>query len=788
MKFTLSWLEEYLDTKASIQEISDTLTAIGLEVEKIDNPGESLAPFKIAKILKAEKHPDADKLQVCKVTTGKETLQIVCGAANARAGINVVLAPVGTTIPSNGMKIKAAKIRGVESKGMLCSAAELGIGGDSEGIIEFEGNDNNIGKVFAEVEGLDDPVIEIAITPNRGDCLGVYGIARDLAAAGLGKLKQVDIEATPGAFKSPITVDVKDKKLCPLFIGRYFKNVKNGPSPAWLKRRLESVGIGPISKLVDITNYICISFGRPLHVYDAKKLKGNLKIRKAKKSDSIEALDHNTYQLDEQMIAIADDKKIQALGGVIGSEESGCDDDTTDVFLEVAIFDPIAVAKTGRKLGIHTDSRYRFERQVDQAFVKQGAELASQMIKELCQGEASELVIIGNNKPPKRKIALNTAKIEKLTGINVKNSDIKNILIKLGFTIAGDEVTIPSWRNDVEQDVDITEEVIRIYGYDKIPLTPLPISDFGQANAKQTRIEKARRQLAAQGLDEVVTWSFMDSKKAQSYNNKAPKLQNPISTELDTMRPSIIPNLIDVYTKNAARGHASLSLFEIGRIYHGVSPEDQPQVISGIRTKNASLKNNFDVTRSVDFFDAKQDVENIIALLKLPLEKLTIKTEAPKWYHPGKSASLLLDKTVLAHFGEIHPLYTKLHDAKDTIVGFEIYLDNMPEPKQKKSKAKKKPNISDYQSSERDFAFILDEQIQIGDLLHIVKNADKDLISAVNLFDIYQGENIAGGKKSVAISVVIQPQERTLTDKDIEEISQKITSKVKKELNGSLRE
>jgi len=800
MKFTLNWLKEYLKTDASLEEISEKLTAIGLEVEEITDKSKELEAFKIAQILEAKPHPDADKLQVCKVNNGAEELQIVCGAPNARAGINVVLAPVGSIIPTNGMKIKASKIRGVESFGMLCSAAELGLGEDSAGIIEMPASNDNIAQKYAEVAGLNDPMIEIAITPNRGDCLGVYGIARDLAAAGLGELKELEVPKIDGEYESPVKIKIDDEKECPLFIGRYFKGVKNGESPDWLKNRLTAIGLRPISTLVDITNYIAFEFGRPLHVYDVKKLAGDIHVRFAKDDEKISALDEKEYQLNSQITVVADEKKAQAIGGVIGGMESGCDDETTDVFLEVALFDPISVAATGRKLDIITDSRYRFERTVDPHFVGNAAAITTKMILDLCGGEASQLVVAGKEPKTLHEIEFDFDYVKDRGGIDVSEQECQEILESLGFEVTplpesdkwkkGFVVVVPSWRSDVEAKEDIVEEIVRIYGFDKIPTLELPNDeqDFKAVlSGKQIRVSNVRRNLAGRGMTEAITWSFMKSGKAKLFGGASDdlKLLNPISSDLDAMRPCILPNLLDAVTRNNDRGHDNLSFFEIGLIFENTKPEGQRQVASGVRSGKTSAKDIYGTSRDVDVFDAKADCLAALEAAGVPVDNLRITTDAASYYHPGRSGVLRLGKAAVGVFGEIHPKILKDMDVKVAAVGFEVFFDAMPAAKNK-GKSRSKLEVSEYQSSTRDFAFLIDADVAVGDILQTVKRCDKKLIQDVALFDVYQGKGVADGKKSIAFSVKIQASDHTLTEAELDGISKKVIEVVSK-LGGELR-
>lgn len=796
MKFTLSWLKNYLNTHATAEEISAKLTAIGLEVEEVVDRAKIYAPFKVAHILEASRHPDADKLQVCKVNDGTQTLQIVCGAPNARAGLKVVLAPVGTTIPANNMVIKASKIRGVESNGMLCSASELGLGDDHSGIIELPEN-LQPGASYATEMGLDDPVFDIAITPNRGDCLGVYGVARDLAAAGLGTLKKREVTKQKGCVPSPVTVTIENTTDCPLFVGRYFKNVKNGESPTWLKAKLEAIGLKPISALVDITNYINYDLGRPLHVYDVKKLQGGLTVKRAKGGEEFAALNNKSYSVPEGTLIIADNTAPQALAGVIGGAASGCEMDTTEVFLEVALFDPKQVANTGRKLSIHTDSRYRFERNVDPAFVYNGAEIATKLILELCGGETSELVVAGKEPSWQRNLNFSLSHVKHLGGIDLPRERCVGILQALGFGVEGNgdtvPISIPSWRPDIEGSADFVEEILRIHGYDAIPYSELPHVPFETLTVrtpKQQAIHAARRALAGNGMTEVITWSFMDSKKSTLFSpvKDELKLLNPISSELDIMRPSLLPNLLDAASRNANRGFEDVAFFEIGAAYRSADPvTGQDNMVAGIRVGKTAPKNIYKNDRNADVFDAKADVLLALEAAGAPVQNLQITTDAPHWYHPGKSGVLRLGKTVLATFGELHPSILKASDVEGAVAAFELFLDTLPPQKQKKTTAKPKLEVSAYQSVTRDFAFIVDTGVQVEALLRAIRKSDKGLIDDVQVFDVYAGKGIEDGKKSVAISVRLQPKDRTLTDEEIEAVATQVVNTVAKETGGALR-
>ena len=775
MKFTLNWLKDHLDTSASLNEITDALTSLGLEVESVTDFSQQLSPFKVAKILHAEQHPQADRLRVCKVDTGTEQLQIVCGAPNARAGISVVLAPIGAVIPTNGLVIKKSAIRGVESNGMLCSAEELGLGTDGEGIVELQG-EPKVGSAAAPALGFDDALIEIAITPNRADCLSIRGIARDLVAKGLGKLKDVPTKKYESKTKSPIAVALNSAS-APYYVGRYFANVKNGESPAWLKNRLQMIGQKPISTLVDITNYITFDLGRPLHVYDAAKLSGDLVVREAQANEKITALNDKEYILKGGELVIADNKAPVAIAGIIGGKETGVSAQTTNVFLEVAYFEPDAIRKIGQALQIDSDAKYRFERRVDPEFLQEGAEIATRMILDLCGGEASELVVVGKSPYVPHIITFDFAKTEALSGVKIAKDEAEKILNSLGITKTGNAFHIPSTRDDIKVEADLVEEILRVKGYDSIPLTPLPATEFKAALKPAQRLTAdMRRLLATRGMTEAVTFSFMHSKKAEI----KPELMllNPISAELDGMRPSILPNLVDAYQKNAARGIKDTALFEIGPVYEGVLPEQNRTMITGLRTGNTAPKNLYKNSRAVDAFDAKADLFALLGLSINP-EKTTLEPGATTHYHPGRSATLKLGQKILGYFGELHPAL----GLEETAVGFELYADAVPAP----SRNKTKPEISDFQPVTRDFAFVVAQDVTAEALLKAVKNADKNLIREVAIFDIYAGKGLTEGTKSIALSVTLQAPNRTLETAEIEAIAQAIIAKATKDCAATLR-
>lgn len=777
MKFTLSWLKDHLDTTATLAEISEKLTAIGLEVESVTDNSASLAPFIVAEILEATQHPQADKLRVCKVNDGKSVRQIVCGAPNARAGIKVVLAQEGVKIPANGLVIKKTAIRGVESNGMLCSASELALGEDSAGIIELPAS-AEVGGPVVSILGADDPVIEIAITPNRADCLGVYGIARDLAAAGLGTLKPVTSGKWQATSESAIKINLQ-VPACPLFIGCHIKGVKNGPSPEWLQRRLKAIGLRPISVLVDITNFMTYGYNRPLHVFDAAKLKGNIHVRYAKNGETLKALNGREYTLDSSMVAVCDDSGVVGLGGVIGGEATGCGDETADVFLEAALFDPVHIAKTGRAHSLDTDARHRFERGVDPAFVQTGAEIAVALILELCGGTASSLVIAGKAPDTTRTIAFDYNKVAALGGLNLPREKAEGYLKAVGCTLAGNNVTTPSWRADIEGEADLVEEILRLSGYNSIPSAVLPYAGRSTATPQQQRVSSVRTGLALRGFSEVYSWAFLPQAHAVQFGggSEALQLANPISADLDAMRPSLLPNLLAAAGRNAARGFADCALFEIGNVYFDVTPQGQKLAVCGIRTGSPAPRNTFKTERSVDVFDAKADLIAVLGAAGLNASKLPADRNAPGWYHPARSGRLLLGKTPAGIFGEIHPAILEQFGISTRAVAFELLLDAVPLPKAK-SKAKPSLVMSNFQSADRDFAFMADEKTLAADIIKAVEGAEKQLIRSVSLFDIYIGKGVEPGKKSIALSVTLQANDRTLTDAEIEDVAKKVIAAV----------
>jgi phenylalanyl-tRNA synthetase beta chain len=801
MKFTLSWLKQHLDTDVDLATLSARLTMLGLEVDGIEDRGAALAPFKVAYVVSAEQHPNADKLRLCTVDTGTETVQVVCGAPNARAGIKVVFAPSGSTIPRNGMVLKPSEIRGVASNGMMCSAYEMGLSDDHDGIIELP-EEAPLGQPFASVLGLDDPLLDVKITPNRADCLGVRGIARDLAAAGVGTLKPLAIEMIPGQFPSPIQIAIADEaaKDCPLFLGRVIRGVKNGPSPAWLQERLTSIGLRPISTLVDITNLMTFDLNRPLHVFDLGKVKGGLRVHPAQGGEVLQALNGKEYTLEPGMVAISDASGVVSLGGVMGGETTGCDENTTDVLIEAALFDPTRTAETGRRLNVQSDARYRFERGVDPAFVSDGIEIATRLVLDLCGGAPGEVTTVGAEPAWRRTVTLRPSRIESLGAVAVPGEAVSRILSHLGCSVvkAGEDfaVSLPSWRADIEGEADLVEEVLRLHGYDHIPAVPLfPIGALpGQAvDANQRRAGLVRRTLAQRGIDEAVTYSFMSSALLDTGNHAlfgtidpSLKVANPISSDLDIMRPTILPNLLTAAQRNADRGYGDAALFELGPQYRDDTPAGQSLVAAGIRHGRTAKKLWRDAGAAVDVFDAKADALAALGAAGAPVENLQVTADAPGWYHPGRSGSIRLGpKTVLAHFGEIHPRLVGALGLKGPAVGFEVYLDAVPPAKPVKGRPLLK--LSPFQAVERDFAFLVDQSVTAEAVLRAAKGADKKLVTEIRLFDVYTGQGVPEGKKSLGLTITLQPVEATLTDEAIEAVSKTIVAQVTKLTGATLR-
>ncbi|QBK29357.1 phenylalanine--tRNA ligase subunit beta [Roseitalea porphyridii] len=800
MKLTLSWLKDHLDTDATLAEIVDTLDMIGLEVEHLDDKSR-FAPFTIARVLTAEKHPDADKLKVLTVDAGDgKPVQVVCGAPNARAGMIGAFAAPGTYVPGIDLELSVGKIRGVESFGMMCSERELEMSDDHQGIIDLP-DDAPVGTSFSAYAGLDDPVIEIGLTPNRPDCTGIAGIARDLAAAGLGTLKQVPAEPVAGDGACPVGVTIEAPDLCPGFALRLVRGVRNGPSPQWMQQRLIAIGLRPINALVDITNYVTFGWGRPLHVFDAKKVAGDLVVRRAQNGETILGLDGRDYTLTEDMCVIADDKGPESIAGIMGGEHSGCDEGTTDVLIESALWNPRNVARTGRDLSIITDARYRFERGVDPEFMVPGLELATRMVLDLCGGTPSQTRVEGYRGHEPKQVSFPFAEVGRLTGADVDRAESTAILESLGFAVdaSGETatVTVPSWRPDIEGKADLVEEVMRIHGVGKIAPVPLARLDGVPGRiltTRQMRTRDTRRALAARGMMEAVSWSFIPAAHAEAFGGGAAalKLSNPISEEMSDMRPSLLPGLLAAAQRNANVGHGDVALFEVAGIYLGDAPGDQKRVASGVRRGTAKLTGPGRAwdghADPVGVFDAKADALAALEAAGAPVEKVQIERGAPDWYHPGRSGVIRLGpKMVLGHFGEFHPGTLETLDVKGPLCGFEVFLDAIPESKRKATRTRPRLDVSPYQAVTRDFAFVVDAGVAANELIRAVSSADKQLIAGVNVFDVFEGASLGDGRKSVALEVEIQPTERTLTDEDFESLSGKIVASVAKATGGVLR-
>lgn len=826
MKLTLSWLKDHLDTDATLDQIVERLTAIGLEVEHVDDKA-ALKPFVIAKVLSAERHPDADKLQVLSVDTGAgQPIQVVCGAPNARAGLVGAFAAPGTYVPGIDVTLGVGKIRGVESRGMMCSERELQLSDEHTGIIDLPA-DAPVGTSFATYAHLDDPVIEINLTPNRPDATSIHGIARDLAAAGLGTLKTAPVEPIKGKGACPVKVTIDAPDLCPGFALRLVRGVKNVPSPKWMQQRLLAIGLRPINALVDITNYITFDRGRPLHVFDASKVVGNLVVRRAKDGETILALDQREYKLTPEMCVIADDNGVDSIAGVMGGEHSGSDENTTDVLIESALWDPITTARTGRGLGIITDARYRFERGVDPEFMVPGLDLATKLVIDICGGEASEAEVVGYAGYTPKIVSFPVSEVKRLTGLDVPKAESLSILKRLGFefadidpsfraldlplassdyiealnTIIGQSdrvrIAIPSWRPDVDGKADLVEEVMRIHGVDEI--APQPLTSHGAVNTKiltvlQIRTRAAKRALASRGMMEAVTWSFIPAKHAELFGGGQVglKLANPIAADMSDMRPSLLPGLVSAAQRNADRGHGDVALFEVSGIYEGDTPETQRRVAAGVRRGTAGLDGDGRTwsgnAKPVGVFDAKADAIAVLQAAGAPVDRLQIETGAPGWYHPGRSGIIKLGpKVVLGHFGEFHPRALEVLDVSGPLAGFEVFIDAIPESKAKPTRTKPKLELSPFQAVTRDFAFLVDKSVEAGSLAKAALAADKKLVTSVNVFDVFDGASLGEGKKSIAIEVDIQPVDKTLTDEDFEALAKRIVENVAKQTGGVLR-
>ena len=800
MKFTLSWLLDHLDTSASLTEIVDALTRVGLEVESIEDPSRKYHGFVVASVIEAKPHPNANRLKVCIVDAGQGPVQVVCGAPNARTGMKGVFSPVGTYIPGKKMTLAKGVIRGVESNGMLCSAAELELSDDHEGIIELE-DDAPAGVAYARYAGLDDPVIDVAVTPNRPDAAGVAGIARDLAAAGLGSLKTPAPKSIPGAFDCPTKVHLDftpaDKHLCPAFALRLVRGVTNRHSPEWMQKRLSAIGLRPISALVDITNYITFDRGRPLHVFDFANVKGDLAVRRARSGESVLALDGKSYALDDGMVVIADQNGVESIAGIMGGEHSGCDQTTRDVLIESALWDPTNIAQTGRKLGIMTDARYRFERGVDPEFCVPGCDLATELVLSICGGEPSRMVVAGDPSPARRSIPFPYGEVERLLGVEIPRQEGDAILARLGFGVADETVVVPSWRPDVQVKADVVEQILRIAGVDRVPTAPLPRLDDGVTKPVLTLLQKrtrlAKRTLAALSLREAVTWSFVSRTAAELFGGGAPSLAlaNPIAADLSDMRPSLVPGLVAAAERNARRALSDVALFEVGQVFLGSGDSDQRVAAAAVRRGWAKADGDgrhWSGGGLVDVFDAKRDAMTLLSALAVSPNAVQVVPGGPAFLHPGRSATLEFGpKTVIGWFGQLHPGALEALDAEGPIVGFEIILDAIPAPKARPAKTKPKLDRSDFMPVERDLAFVVDGSVRAGDIVKAAEGAERSLVAKVGVFDVYQGQGLPEGSKSIAIHVILQPRERTLTDAEIDAAMAKIVAEVSRRTGAVLR-
>jgi phenylalanyl-tRNA synthetase beta chain len=805
MKFTLSWLKEHLDTTRSLDELAGGLTQLGLEVEGIEDKGAAFAPFKVAYVLDARQHPNADRLKVLMVETADHgTLQVVCGAPNARAGMKGVFAPDGSFIPGTGVTLKKSVIRGEASNGMMVSEKEMGLSDNHDGIIEVA-DTYAVGTPFVAVFDLDDPVIEIKLTPNRADCAGVRGIARDLAVAGYGTLKILPNNPVKGTFPSPIKANLKlapdTADACSLFLGRYIRNVKNGPSPDWLQKKLKSIGLRPISALVDITNLLTFDVNRPLHVFDADMLSGDIHVRLASKGETLSALNDKTYSLTDQMTVVCDNASAVALGGVIGGKTTGCDETTKNVFLEAAYFDPLRTARTGRALDIPSDARYRFERGIDPAFTREGMEIATRLILDICGGEASEIVTAGLGPKWQRTIDFRPARVTTLGGVDVPIKTQEKILHDLGFGVAAIDdvwsVTPPSWRGDIEGEADLVEEIVRVYGFDKIPAVSVLMDSMGTSSAETARgavSRLARTALATRGLNECVTYSFISASHAAAFGAdeaalKSLRLVKPINSELNQMRPSLLPNLLLAAGRNADRGFGNAALFEVGPAFISPKLDGQKTVAAGIRHQHIAPTHwaVAHADRAPDAFDAKADAFAVLnAAVGLDETRTMITREAPNWYHPGRSGAIKQGNVTLAYFGELHPGALATLDVAGPAVGFEVFLDHLSTQK-KKSISRSALTLSNLMPVRRDFAFVVAGDVAADAVTKAIYLVDRVLIVEARVFDVYLGKGVKDGQKSLAVTVTLQPQDQTLQDADLEALSAKIVEAVKTKTGGVLR-
>ncbi len=801
MKITYDWLKDHLQTKNSENQLLEKLTDIGLEVEGIGNTSLDLDKFIVSKIVRTEKHPNADRLKVCDVDIGeKKIIKVVCGAPNAKEGLLTIYAPPGAIIPKNKMKLVVTQIRGVTSHGMLCSDSELELSDESDGITELKYSKykDKIGKKYFNKNNLN--LIDLSITPNRPDCLGVRGIARDLATAGFGKLKINKIDKIKSKKKQKIKIKILKEKNqgCTTFGSCLVNNVQNRESPKWLKDKLISIGQKPISAIVDITNYVMLDLNRPLHAYDADKIQKGIVVRNSKKGEKFKALDNNEYKLEDSMCVISDSVGVLGLGGIIGGTRSGTELDTKNVLIESAYFNPKSIRKTSKQLNIDTDAKFRFERGIDPLSIEQGLIKAAHLIKEICGGEISNIDIQNIGKYKKKNIKFQIELFEKISGFKISNKEISKILNNLGFEVKENKnffkLKVPSWRPDIEQPIDVVEELVRIYGYDKIKkIEPLKIRSKSTLNKTQKLFHFLKRSIATKGYKEAITWSFTDSKINELFksNMKNIKIVNPISSDLNVLRNSIFSNLILYLNKNLDRGIKDLSLFEIGPIFYGSNPGDQETVIGGLRSGKASRLSWIEKDRNFDVFDIKKDIIQTLVEAGYDKSKIFIDDQTPNYYHPGKSGRVFLNKEkekVVAYFGEIHPnILNKIDIKTETLLGFEIFVDNLKKPKKSLKDQKNIYQVSDFQKSERDFAFIIDKSFKSQELIEIILNVDQELIRDVNIFDVYEGENIPTGKKSIALNVIIQSMTKTLNDKDLEKVNKLIIDAVENKTGAKIR-
>jgi phenylalanyl-tRNA synthetase beta chain len=800
MKFTLSWLKDHLDTSASLAEIVDTLTRVGLEVESVEDPARKYDGFVVGSVIEAKQHPNADRLKVCIVDASGEPVQVVCGAPNARTGMKSVFSDVGTYIPGKKLTLAKGVIRGVESNGMLCSAAELELSEDHDGIIELP-DDAPVGVAYAQYAGLDDPVIDVAVTPNRPDATGVAGIARDLAAARLGTVKTPAPHPHASAFDCPTRVHLDfapaDKHLCPAFALRLVRGVTNGPSPEWMQKRLRAIGLRPISALVDITNYITFDRGRPLHVFDFAKVAGDLTVRRARPGESVLALDGKTYALDETMVAIADANGVESIAGIMGGEHSGCDETTRDVLIESALWDPTTTAHTGRKLAITTDARYRFERGVDPDFCVPGCDLVTELVLSICGGEPSRMIVAGDPSTPRRSVPFQYSEVKRLLGVEIPREEGEAILRQLGFGLEDGHVFIPSWRPDIQVKADVVEQILRIAGVDRAPPAPLPRLDDGVPKPVLTPMQKrtwlAKRTLAALSLREAVTWSFVSKASAGLFGggSRSLALANPMAADLSDMRPSLIPGLVAAAERNARRAISDVALFEVGQVFLGSGENDQRIAAASVRRGRAKADAEGRDWRGggpVDVFDAKRDAMALLSALGVNANAVQVVPGGPSFLHPGRSATLRFGpKTVVGWFGQLHPSACEALDAERPIVAFEIILDAIPAAKVKPTKTKPKLNRSDFMPVERDLAFVVGETVSAADILKAAESAERSLVAKVGVFDVYRGQGLPEDTKSIAIHVTLQPRERTLTDVEIDATISKIVADVSRKTGAILR-